>query len=85
MTYLHLISPTSGSPTARILELLDVEIDALMGGAEPHEVDHHRSRAAALGEAIACITMDDIDDIRNVAMLRYEARNPETAAEEDED
>lgn len=81
MSYLHLISPTSGSPTASILRLLDKEIEALMGGAEPHEMDHHRSRAGALGEALACITFDTMEDIRNVSMLRYEARH---VSEEDD-
>lgn len=76
MTYLHLISPTSGSPTARILELLDVEIDVLLGSVEMTEKpSHHKARAAALTEAIACITMDTPEDIKNVAMLRYEERN----------
>jgi hypothetical protein len=78
---LGLESPTSGSPTAQVLRLLDAEIDALMGGAEPHEADHHRSRASAFTEVLQILTFATPEEIKNVAMLRYEARMEEAQGE----
>lgn len=86
MTYLADISEHSTSPVAKMLRLLDKEIDDLMGDAAGKlEKAVSRERAAAISSCIQVITFDNLDDIRNVAMLRYEARNPDAAAEEDED
>lgn len=85
MTYLDAISETSTSPVAKMLLLLDKEIDELMDDVRVRSKEYHRARSSAISECIQAITFDSLDDIRNVAMLRYEARNPDVAAEEDED